>query len=290
MNFLKFKLFFLFFLSCTLLCAQSELEKRLKEPPKEYDFAQITLQEFNSGKEESINFLGISTHEINYFLPLSYAYKGKYPKYKRNEAKFQISVKKPIFENLLGFDEGYYFAYTQTAWWQLYATSAPFRELNYAPEFFINLPLKFNGFSALKTTRIGILHQSNGKGNENYESRSWNRLYMSFFFATKRFIFSPRFWYVIDESSLEDNKDIAKFMGYFDMNFGYLGKNTFASVLVRNNLNFKENKGAIELNAGFDPFDNGVFWYVQYFNGYGESLIDYQRLIHKLSIGFLIAY
>ena len=94
MNFLKFKLFFLFFLSCTLLCAQSELEKRLKEPPKEYDFAQITLQEFNSGKEESINFLGISTHEINYFLPLSYAYKGKYPKYKRNEAKFQISVKK----------------------------------------------------------------------------------------------------------------------------------------------------------------------------------------------------
>lgn len=287
MKVIKMKCFkFVFLLLFSLFAqAENELEKRLKD----YDFAEIALQEYN-GKEQSINFLGISTHEINYFLPLSYTYKGKSPKNKRNEAKFQISVKKPLFENLFGFNESVVFAYTQTAWWQLYATSAPFRELNYAPEFFVSVPLNFENFSVLKSARMGFLHQSNGKDNENYESRSWNRVFMNFFFVKERFTFSPRFWYIIPESSLSENKDIDKYLGYFDLKFDYLGKNTFAMVLVRNNLNLKSNKGAFEFNAGFDLFSNGVFWYVQYFNGYGESLIDYQRLMHKLSVGFLVAY
>ena len=270
------------------LRAENELEKELKKP-REYDFAQIAFQNY-TGEDKSLTFLSISTHNVNYFLPLSYTYKGRTGRNKRNEVKFQISIKKPIFENFFGLDEELYFAYTQTAWWQLYATSAPFRELNYAPELFLELPLKIQGFNMLKNTRIGLLHQSNGKGNENFESRSWNRIYSSFLFVHNRFALSPRFWYIIDESSLNDNKDIAKYMGYFDLQFGYLGKNTFIATLYRNNLDLESNKGAFEFNAGFDLFNNGIFWYVQYFNGYGESLIDYHKLMHKLSIGFLVAY
>lgn len=257
------------------------------DEPNIYDFAKIAAREY-SGEDTTINILRIKTHDTNYFLPFAYAFHGRPddPKYKQAETKFQFSVKKVLFENMLFLGESWNFGYTQTAWWQMYAESAPFRELNYAPELFVSFP--FSGFGWLKSMSVGFMHQSNGK--DEADSRSWNRVYANAVFHHKRFVFLPRLWYIVPESSLDENRDIRKYLGNFDAKIAYLGRDTFAYILLRNNLNFKHNKGAVELNAGFDLFDNGVFWFVQYFNGYGESLIDYQRYINKLGIGFVIAY
>ena len=257
------------------------------DEPNIYDFAKIATREYN-GEDTTINILRIKTHDTNYFLPFAYTFHGRPndPKYKQAETKFQFSVKKVLFENVLFLGESWNFGYTQTAWWQMYAESAPFRELNYAPELFVSFP--FSGFGWLKSMSVGFMHQSNGK--DGADSRSWNRVYANAVFHHKRFVFLPRLWYIVPESSLNENKDIRKYLGNFDAKIAYLGRDTFAYILLRNNLNFKHNKGAVELNAGFDLFDNGVFWFVQYFNGYGESLIDYQRYINKLGIGFVVAY
>lgn len=257
------------------------------DEPNIYDFAKIAAREYN-GEDTTINILRIKTHDTNYFLPFAYTFHGRPndSKYKQAETKFQFSVKKVLFENVLFLDESWNFGYTQTAWWQMYAESAPFRELNYAPELFVSFP--FSGFGWLKSMSVGFMHQSNGK--DGADSRSWNRVYANAVFHHKRFVFLPRLWYIVPESSLDENKDIRKYLGNFDAKIAYLGRDTFAYILLRNNLNFKHNKGAVELNAGFDLFDNGVFWFVQYFNGYGESLIDYQRYINKLGIGFVVAY
>lgn len=257
------------------------------DEPNIYDFAKIATREYN-GEDTTINILRIKTHDTNYFLPFAYTFHGRPndPKYKQAETKFQFSVKKVLFENVLFLGESWNFGYTQTAWWQMYAESAPFRELNYAPELFVSFP--FSGFGWLKSISVGFMHQSNGK--DGADSRSWNRVYANAVFHHKRFVFLPRLWYIVPESSLDENKDIRKYLGNFDAKIAYLGRDTFAYILLRNNLNFKHNKGAVELNAGFDLFDNGVFWFVQYFNGYGESLIDYQRYINKLGIGFVVAY
>ncbi|EFP1036100.1 phospholipase, partial [Campylobacter jejuni] len=56
------------------------------------------------------------------------------------------------------------------------------------------------------------------------------------------------------------------------------------------NLKFHDNKGAIQVDLGYDIFNNGIYWYLQYFNGYGESLIDYNKHLQRLSTGFLISY
>jgi len=65
---------------------------------------------------------------------------------------------------------------------------------------------------------------------------------------------------------------------------GYkLGTGT-VSATVRNNLK-SQNRGSVELNYSF-PFNQHVQAYVQYFNGYGESLIDYNRSINRIGIGF----
>lgn len=257
------------------------------DEPNIYDFAKIAAREYN-GEDTTINILRIKTHDTNYFLPFAYTFHGRPndPKYKQVETKFQFSVKKVLFENVLFLGESWNFGYTQTAWWQMYAESAPFRELNYAPELFVSFP--FSGFGWLKSMSVGFMHQSNGK--DGADSRSWNRVYANAVFHHKRFVFLSRLWYIVPESSLDENKDIRKYLGNFDAKIAYLGRDTFAYILLRNNLNFKHNKGAVELNAGFDLFDNGVFWFVQYFNGYGESLIDYQRYINKLGIGFVVAY
>ncbi len=70
------------------------------------------------GENESFNPLGISSYKMNYFLPFAYSFNSLGTNNNKSEAKFQLSVKK-TFENLLGLDEKYYIAYTQTSWWQI---------------------------------------------------------------------------------------------------------------------------------------------------------------------------
>jgi len=234
------------------------------------------------GEETIFNPLGISAYKMNYFLPFSHNFK----KNADTETKFQISLKKRVFENLLGLDEKYYFAYTQTSWWELYKHSAPFRESSYQPEIFVDFPLKRNFLHSL---RFGFLHESNGKG-EGFGSRSWNRIYLSSIIFYDKFIIVPRIWFRIPEKAEDDdNKDIVRYTGNFDLNLVYLKKGFFANLLLRNNLE-RHNRSSLQVDLGYDLFGNGIFWYVQYFNGYAESLIDYNKHSNRLSTGILIAY
>lgn len=273
---------FILFLCISFLCADENNAYN-----KEEDFLQLSTQNF-SNEGEINNFFGISGYKMNYFLPLTYDLNSFSNPQENFEIKFQISIKKDLGENLLGFDEKYYFAYTQTSWWQTYIRSSPFRETNYQPEIFIDFPLpKEADFGYL---RFGLLHESNGQG-EGLNSRSWNRVYISNSIIKDRFLITPRIWFRIPErKKYDDNPDITHYLGNFDLNLAYLGKEFFLNTMLRNNLNFKRNKGAIQADLGYDLLHNGVFWYFQYFNGYGESLIDYNKAIQRLSIGFLISY
>lgn len=274
----------------SLKAQDSSKELVWQEDDLKPDFEKIVLENY-LGLSRGHNFLGVSTYKMNYFLPLSYAFKGKMKDDHRAEVKFQISIKKPLFKDLLGFDETYYFAYTQTAWWQLYKHSSPFREINFEPEVFVSVPIKLKELPSLQNIRFGLLHESNGRDDEDLKSRSWNRLYLSAIFLHNHFLFEPRIWYRLPEKKGDDdNPKITHFMGNFDVNLAYLGKDYFISLMLRNNLNLKDNKGALELNLGYDLFSNGVFWYVQGFSGYAERLIMYDKKTQRLSLGVLIAY
>jgi phospholipase A1 len=60
--------------------------------------------------------------------------------------------------------------------------------------------------------------------------------------------------------------------------------------MSRNNLESGFDKGAVELSWSFPlwdyPFLKG---YVQYFYGYGESLIDYNNRVNKIGLGISLS-
>lgn len=223
---------------------------------------------------------GVSLHELNYLLFGTHDFSAIDDGRRRFETKFNISIKKPLELPFLGDNKQFYLAYSQTSWWQTAKASAPFRESNYRPEAFLRF-----GFDReyLKALKLGLLHESNGLGGNT--SRSWNRIYASADFSFGALSLTPRIWQSI--AGLGDNPDIKRYLGYGDLRARYDSGSWAIDLLWRNNLRFKHNKGAIELGLIF-PIFSGFYGYIQYFNGYGESLIDYNRSTSKIGLGISI--
>jgi len=202
------------------------------------------------------------------------------------ETKFQVSFKKKLSKNLFGLDESIYVAYTQTSWWQTSANSAPFRETNYEPEIFMLAPFIYDK-SPFKAYKVGLVHQSNGQ--DVPKSRSWNRVYASGIFQYSGIFFEPRVWYRFKEKTKtnindpqgDDNPDIYKYFGYGDLKIVYPYKKHLFSSIVR--------KKSVQLDWTFPIYGlKDVYGYLQVFSGYGESLIDYDKKVNRIGLGFAI--
>ncbi len=237
----------------------------------------------------------LTPHKPNYVLPYTY---NKYPNQapfdsntdgtlKNEEIKFQFSLKFPIADELFGEQGTFFFGYTNVSYWQAYNSSAssPFRETNHEPELFLTVPndWKILGFTN-KINILGISHQSNGRSGS--QSRSWNRVYMDLVFERGNFYFSFKPWIRINETRDDDNPDIEHYMGHGELRAVYAtGKHT-ASLMLRNNIK-SENRGAVELNYSY-PMSRRAKYFLQFFDGYGESLIDYNARVRRIGIGIAL--
>ena len=240
-------------------------------------------------------------HNNNYLLPVSYV-DGIAPVLQRDdvvapsdniEAKFQLSLKTPVWSKIYN-DNGYlFFAFTQQAYWQAYNSdiSSPFRETNYEPELILLLPhYKNYEEAASRIIGLSLSHQSNGRAGEL--SRSWNRLKLSWVTSIGNVFINFEPWYRFKEKRKDapsdpegdDNPDITKYMGWFELSAAYKDEEATWRMMVRNNLR-SDNKGAIRLSYS-RPFNKHVRFYAELFNGYGESLIDYNRSVTRFGIGF----
>lgn len=259
------------------LAAQKSLKIDIE--PKSQDLtADFQQKSSDEMAQDSELFWGISTYDINYFMPLSYSSPNSFKK--DISSQFQISLKKLIFDDILGFNEKYYFAYTQISWWDLYADSAPFYETNYRPELFVEFPLKYRNLINLK---FGFLHDSNGKDDEL--SRSWNRLYIASEFEFDKLTITPRLFQRIPDSK-DDNPNIQNYKGRGDINLKYnMDNGAIFQAVFTNNLKFdKTNKSSLELGYLY-PIKNGFYLYLSGFSGYSKSLQSYDRYQNSINLG-----
>lgn len=238
------------------------------------------------------NYILFATYNASGYNPDPYREQYKNPSLELDdtEAQFQVSIKTPLAIGLFDtFD--IYAAYTNRSFWQVYNDdiSSPFRETDHEPEIWaqFNPNLEFHGFTNT-ANMVGFVHQSNGQGG--VLSRSWNRIYANFVFEKDDLALAFKPWYRIPEADDDDdNPDITDYMGNYELRGAYKwGENVF-SVMSRNNLQSGFSKGAVELSWSFPlgsyPYMKG---YIQYFNGYGESLIDYNQYTNQIGIGFAL--
>jgi len=251
------------------------------------NITKIDDHETNTNLEQMITGdFGLYPYRKNYLLPVSYDLNKKNDR-EQFETAFQFSIEKPLTYDFFGLNESISVAYTQKSFWQTRTDSSPFRESNYKPEVFVQFPYKNS--ETLKGFKVSIIHESNGRNNEN--SRSWNRLYLESYLQYTNLFVIPRVWYRIPEKSEDDdNPDIYNYYGYGDLTLLYpYGKHTF-EVMLRDNFKFnRDNKGVVEVNWTFplpELFSTpNSYGFLQAFTGYGESLIDYDREINKIGLG-----
>lgn len=256
-------------------------------------------------RQSAFNPYVITPHKMNYILPVTLTSKINTQAYddfsnwaektKNVEAKFQISIKVPLTSgSFLTKGDQLFFGFTLESWWQLYteSISRPFRETNYQPEFFYFTPINWHPFDSNSGVFLGFEHQSNGRSQ--LISRSWNRIYANFIFEKDNFALSFRPWYRVPEGDKvttndaigDDNPDITRYMGHFELGLAYdWRKNYEVSLKLREN--FSQHHGAIEIGFTF-PLWGKLRGYAQYFNGYGESLIDYNHKQQRIGIGFAL--
>jgi phospholipase A1 len=228
---------------------------------------------------------GLTLHKEMFMLPFTYS-----DEYHRaqTEAVFQLSAKHRLFGTR------FYFAYTQISFWQAYDynNSSPFRETDYNPElFYRSRPLPFH--SGHFGADLGFEHESNGQ--KPPLSRSWNLLYISPYYYGSNLLLYVKFRYRIPEEEKEfpesavgdDNPDITDFYGYSDIHIYYkIWRDHLVHLMLRGNIS--TGKGGMSLNYSLPvPNSEGSFFSLRLSQGYGESLVDYNKSITRIGVGIM---
>ena len=217
--------------------------------------------------------------------------------YTSSETKLQASVKArlPI---TWPWGDSVWVAYTQQSHWQSFngSNSRPFRETDYEPEV-IFLSHRFGdevptlGNFTPRIANFAFVHQSNGQSLPR--SRSWNRvtaeLGSEYRFADdddRRFTVMLKPWWRIKNGDRnDDNPDIENYLGHGEVTVNYWRNRDQYSLLLR--------ERAMQFEWSFPLWIeslNSANLQLQYFNGYGHSLIDYNHRLHSFGIGVSLPY
>ncbi|HAC21887.1 MAG TPA: phospholipase [Porphyromonadaceae bacterium] len=219
----------------------------------------------------------------NYFLvgaPL-----GTKPTKENSNVKFQISISQRLTKSILPFNTYLYLTYTQKVIWNVFEKSMPMKDMNFNPGIGLGRMIihkdKVIGFSYFQ-----LEHESNGRDGD--ASRSWNKISMYAGLQLNRYWdVQAKFWLPIVDGGL--NKDILDYSGIFQISANYNWSDRFTAGMVfvkRRGFNFN---GNIQLGLSYKLFKNqNQYLYLQYYNGYGEYLLDYNKYQSMLRIGLII--
>lgn len=198
---------------------------------------------------------------------------------------FQLSIRQRVTKSVLPFNSFLYITYTQRSFWDIYEESSPFRDSNYNPGIGIGRYVIHD--NKLRGAFMASLeHESNGRAE--LDSRSWNFVNLSAkYFYNMRL--SAKAQVYIPYVDGENNQDLLKYRGYGVLSVDYIDKknlwwlsidamprSTNLSANMHISLSYKVSKNANQ------------YLTLDFYNGYGESLLDYNKFSSRVRIGFTI--
>jgi len=216
-------------------------------------------------------------------------------------AKFQLSLKYQLLNNEGPLAEkypllkGFNFAYTQTSLWDWNKPSAPFLDSSYKPELLYLWKHAAGGGPTNRFTldlQLGFQHESNGKGGA--DSRSINIAYFrpTFTFGREeglQLTLQPQAWIYV--GSLSDNPDIARYRGYANLR-AILGWQRGLQLSAIGYLGDRADRASLQLDLTYPMVriwsNFNVYLDLQYFIGYGESLLLYNERSSAFRVGFAL--
>ncbi|MFC0446298.1 phospholipase A [Pseudidiomarina halophila] len=216
--------------------------------------------------------------------------------YKPNEVKLQISLRTKLFENLLLPNADLWVSYSQVSLWQAWNSddSSPFRSTNYNPDVFYILPWsdKFDfipGDARIRFAKVGFAHESNGQTKP--DSRSWNYFHFGGAIEWGDVLWETTWKQRVNEVGDEDdNPDLIRFRGNFENQISWRNQLSTYS-LTRKTRELSWDRGSWQLDFTHpvnSSKPDGLRFYIQFFSGYGETLIDYNHRQNRIGIGFLL--
>lgn len=200
-------------------------------------------------------------------------------------ARFQVSFKYRLFTPTdpanPGVMDSLYLGYTQTSLWDLESDSLPFVDTSFKPSIFWRRDSLWGtadgqAFLGLAT---GVEHESNGKSGD--DSRSINFAYVQPEFNYRMsggstLTFAPR---IKSYFGMGNNRDYTDYAGYVDWKLRWAQDNGLVlSGLYRHGSNGRSTtqiEAAWPLRRTF--LDMNGYLHVQYFQGYGQTLLGYDR-------------
>ena len=205
-------------------------------------------------------------------------------------ARIQLSFKYRIFDHQSAVVQnapifgGLYFGYTQTSVWDLSSNSAPFYDTSYRPSVFYQVSTHTPEAEHKVAFQLGLEHESNGKNAEN--SRSINTAFARLDWRKKLdedgtyFGFIPKAWAYLERS---DNPDIQRYRGFADVGLRYGQEHGWVGQL--NMRRGKGGRGSTQFDLSYPISqrifaDTGAFFHIQYFDGEGATLLDYNTNRH----------
>jgi phospholipase A1 len=207
------------------------------------------------------------------------------------EAKYQLSLKALLGRELLGSPVNLWGGYTQSSRWQVYngAISRPFRETNYEPELMLVWPLQQQVLGwRFQAATVSLNHQSNGRSLPL--SRSWNRIIGTLAFERDEWVVEFRPWMRLREkANADDNPDIEDHIGRAELLLGrYWGEQALNLQLRHSLRGGARSRGSMQLEWVF-PLSGVLHGHLQWFTGYGESMVDYNIRQNRIGLGVTIA-
>lgn len=210
----------------------------------------------------------------------------------KDDLKLQFSFKYRIAKNL-----NLYFAHTQTMFWNIYDESKPFYDISFNPELFYRVI--DNRYDFFRSVDMGYMHLSNGKGGN--DSRSMDRVFLRSNILTeyKEHLIGANIMLYKLYNFDRGNKDIQKYMGYWDVTFfiSNILKHEKQSLdlelrLFSGSKILKPSQGAYQVGLIYD-FNSDNFnpmIYLQYYKGYVENVLSYYKKTEQLRLGLLLTF